>query len=397
MERTHILVPLDGSDVAEAALPYAEAVARLTGAGLRLLTVVSKEPAGLTGRPPEVREFLERVAGETLGAYLAATLNSFDSSDVAVATSLVIGDPVDEILAATDEPDIAMTVMATHGRGGAARLLVGSVADAVMRLSTRPVLLVRPPESDQAPSPVTFRRLLVPLDGSADAELALAPATELASAAGARLCLVRVEPWLSAMTAPYGYLPDLTRMDQQVAEEAEAYLERVRGTLPKHIAADATVLRGAPAGCLTEYLEEQDRPVDLTVMTTHGRGGLRRLLLGSTADRLVRSGAPVLLLRPPVAAPAAALAGQTGQAAPARHCHACNRLISFSVTDGDRCPRCRQHLHSCGNCLFSTGVACILQRPEAHDRAWPGHQCPRFNFRETVAAERAPITGPPVH
>jgi len=95
----------------------------------------------------------------------------------------------------------------------------------------------------------------------------------------------------------YQYVPDLGEIDAELEQLAQQYLEGVLGRLPAGVAADIAVIRGVPAATLADYLQEN--AVDLVVMTTHGRGGVRRLALGSTADRLVRLGLPVLLIRAP--------------------------------------------------------------------------------------------------
>lgn len=381
MKMSTVVVPLDGSAVAEAALPYAEALATALHAPMRLMTVKPPEVRGALATLPEGRPAQpEAPASEEYLQRWAAVLTKRGlTTSVIIAT----GDPVDEILAAADDAPGGVVVMATHGRGGVERWMIGSVADKVMRLCTRPVLLVRPPAPEDEdttvmPATVALRRILVPLDGSALAEHALEPAMTLVRGTHAMLVLVRVEPWLAAMAPMYGYLPDLSTMDQQAEDAARAYLDGVRARYPD-IAAQCVVLRGSVAERLPAYAAEGE--IDLTVMTTHGAGGMRRLVLGSNADRLVRSGAPVLLVHELPADKEA----KEAERARATRCATCHRLISFAVSGDERCPRCQSHLHTCANCVFSDGLACILQRPEAHSRTtYPGHGCPRFTFRETA-------------
>ncbi|MGI8552499.1 MAG: universal stress protein [Dehalococcoidia bacterium] len=129
----------------------------------------------------------------------------------------------------------------------------------------------------------------------------------MAAATGATLLLVRVQPLLLETLAVYssGLQPlaidasgaDLSRWDEEGVAAARMYLEEIRGRLPAAILAEPLVLCGKPGPALTDFA--LDEHVDLTVMSTHARAGLPRMLLGSTADRLVRSGAPVLLIHPP--------------------------------------------------------------------------------------------------
>jgi len=200
--------------------------------------------------------------------------------------------------------------MATHGRSGLERWYLGSVADKVMRLVERPILLITPAavgEEGQAAPAVRFAHIAVPLDGSSLAEAALPAAEELAAATGGAITLVRVQPWLVTATMPYPYVPELGELETQIEAADQAYLATAAARLRPGLAVDVILLRGSPSGALLEYFAA-NRP-DLVVMTTHGRGGLQRLVLGSTADRLVRAGLPVLLLRdtlPPIAGEAAA-------------------------------------------------------------------------------------------
>lgn len=294
-----VIVPLDESPLAEAALPYAEALARAFGARLHLLGVVERREGGVLSVRPEVRAHVETAARQALTTYLEATAQELRGHSLDVGVLVRSGDPAQEIVAAADEVPDAVIVMATHGRGGMERWLIGSVADKVMRTAPCPVLLVRPPQAGAERRQVMLRRLMVPLDGSDLAQTALPLAGELARALGATLVLVRVEPWLT-MTAPsYAYLPDLDRLEADVEALAAASLQEARGRLPADLNVETVVLRGAPAATLIDYARGEGR-IDLVVMSTHGAGGLRRLLIGSVADRVVRAGLPTLLIRPHV-------------------------------------------------------------------------------------------------
>lgn len=301
MAPSPVLVPLDGSERAEVALPYALAIARALGASLRLLTVI--ETPEDVDRPAEHdaedRTEAERQQRER---YLHAIAERVDVETGAVELSVVAGEPVEEILAAAGDA-VRLTVMATAGRGGIERWFVGSVADKVMRLSSKPVLLVQSREGTSESR--RLRRLLVPLDGSPLAEAALPLAGELAVALGASVALARVEPF--PPTWPPGAPPDLTGISSLVLEANQQYLDNLRHQLPAQVSVSAIAQWGSPAPVLLDLVERQQ--IDLVVMTTRGRGGVRRLILGSTADRLVRSGAATLLIPPPAVAPGRARAG----------------------------------------------------------------------------------------
>jgi nucleotide-binding universal stress UspA family protein len=175
---------------------------------------------------------------------------------------------------------------------------------------------------------VALRRLMVPLDGSALAEAALPVAAYLAQAAGAKLLLVRAEPWLASHMGEFeyaGYVTDIERLEAEVAARAMSYLALVQEQLPPGLGVETAVHRGYIVDALLDCAERGD--IDLIAMSTHGRGGLRRLVLGSTADRFVRAGLPTLLVPPAdhdaartgLAAEAAGRHADTGSPLPATH------------------------------------------------------------------------------
>jgi nucleotide-binding universal stress UspA family protein/predicted transcriptional regulator len=311
MDGATLLVPLDGSPLAEAGLPYAEAIAEATGASLHLLSVVEREPRLPIGHTDLRAADVERHAAEVEAArqqaraqYLVGTAAALRARGLVVTSTILPGDPVAAILAAASEPDVAMIVMASRGRGAVGRWLTGSVADAVMRTGRRPTLLVRPPYVQVPPRRVRLQQLLVALDGSPLAETALPLAGELAVAAGATLYLVRVEPSLAASGEPPGALRGLAQLEENATAAARAYLARARDQLPTSLSVETIVLEGSPATILAEFVFHER--IDLVVMSSRGWSGLRRLLLGSTAEALVQSNVPTLIVRPPAAADAAA-------------------------------------------------------------------------------------------
>ena len=166
----------------------------------------------------------------------------------------------------------------------------------------RQVLLVRPEKGESAPEDPTFQRILVPLDGSHFSESVLELAGGMAELYGGKLDLLRVVAYPIEIASPY--LPHTVQMNQEVVEEAKAsakeYLEnlaeaiRARGVeVETHVVVDSQAGAAVCGACT-------DLHTDLVVMATHGRGGLKRALLGSTADKVIRSAhTPVLVKRPP--------------------------------------------------------------------------------------------------
>lgn len=293
LEHGPIVVPLDGSDLAEGALGHAAALARALHERLVLLTVWEGGETELEANFPAMAVEIEQKANAHFSKYLD-DLRARVGEGVKVDTRVVSGDAPDEILRSADELDARMIVMATHGRSGVGRWIYGSTAGQVLRASNRPVVAVGP-EALKARTPANIEHLMVPLDGSPLSETAVPVARKLASAMGGRVSLVRAVRW-AVQTYPYS-LPDsyAPQVDQELEAGAKAYLQEQR-TKVTDVAVDAFVVRGGIADSLIDFAEHEK--VGLIVMTTHARTGLARAALGSTADRLLHGPAPVLLIRP---------------------------------------------------------------------------------------------------
>lgn len=288
-----ILLPLDGSPASAAALPYAQALATALRSNIRLLTVIRARSESLLARQQSQQQ-LNQIRKE-VAENLEAAATGLRAQGVQTVATIVMGKPAEEILAQANAGHVVLVVMATHGRGGIERWFIGSVADKIMRLTDRPILLVPSAIDLSASDGVSLKRLLLPLDGSALAESALPLATDLARAAHAQLVLAQVPPIpTTLMPIDVDYLQEFD--DEELREAAQAYLDQVQRRLPESVRSETALLRGVtPAPALAEYARAQ--AVDLIVMSTHGRGGFSRFVLGSTADRLVHMGVPVLLVR----------------------------------------------------------------------------------------------------
>ncbi len=289
-----ILVPLDGSELAERALPYAVALAKALGERVTLLTVWEGTESELGANFPSMAMEIEAKAREYFGSYLGGIEARFADS-VPVQTLVTEGDAVEEIKRAADEIGASALVVATHGRSGIGRWFYGSTASHLLRHSALPVLAVGPHALERAKADVSFTHIMTPLDGSPLSEAALPAATALASKLGARLSLVRVVRWAVQAypyTLPEAYVP---QVDDELEAGAKAYLQQKEAAV-KGADVSAFVVRGAIADGLLDFIEKE--AVDLVVMTTHARGGLARAALGSIADRVLQGPAPVLLIRP---------------------------------------------------------------------------------------------------
>ena len=295
-EQLHILIPLDGSKLAERAVAYVPAFMAMGVAKVLLTGVVEEE--GHHG--PLQEEDIERERN-LLATYLEQVAEELRlSTTLEVEAKAIRGRPAETILSEAEafQPDIVL--LSTHGASGATRWRAGSVADKVIRGASWPVLAIGPGAASGEEAPAgkimpAFQTLLVPLDGSELAEQAIPVATRIAEASGATMHLVTVvSPGdLAAGTVWAGNSPAL---EERLAQDANAYLERVYNSQQWPCAAHAAVRFGAPVEALEEFVAANQ--IDLIVMSSHGRGGLLRSALGSTTDRLTGGSAcPVLIVR----------------------------------------------------------------------------------------------------
>ncbi|MCC6312891.1 MAG: universal stress protein [Thermomicrobiales bacterium] len=288
--RNCILVPLDGSEVAETALAMVELI---PSQRVLLLQAETPEPAARTRAPGEVASWRERRAREMID-YLDRAASRFRRHGRETETRVVWQEPAQAIIEAARDADLI--VMTTHGRGGAGRAVFGSVADRVAREAPVATLLIRSSMGPGAKPPVT--RIVVPLDGSPRSEAALPIALELANDLGVPIQLMQVVEHSPARDAAQAGLPAAVAAASAVEREraaAEAYLATIAQDLRnRDTMANGATLTGSPAAALIDAL----RPGDLVVMTSRGQGGVGRALLGSVADRLVHEAqAPVLVVR----------------------------------------------------------------------------------------------------
>lgn len=248
-----ILIPLDGSERAEAALSWAHL---LPADRIRLLQVCPPEEAN----------------GAASTTYLADVAARLAPPGATVDIRVAYGEPAEVIVSEAAETDLI--VMSTQGAGDGGRRLFGSAADRIARHAPVPTLLLR---GGRAPVVAEqLRRIVVPLDGSAAAERALPLAMKLAGMLDTRVHLISV-------------------MSAAADVDAGEYLERQAASIQAHEAVISTEVRSGTAG---DELLAAVEPGDLLVITTHGRGEARRWQIGRVAERLLRhASAPIVLVR----------------------------------------------------------------------------------------------------
>ena len=297
---TRILVPLDGSPLAEQALPYAMALGHGLPAELLLLRTVSipSDAQELLSEVGLSEEELKEKSDAEASEYLNGIATRLQQVGLSVQQVVQHGPAAEAIVDYAIQANARQIVMATHGYTGIKRWTHGSVAERVLHGSSVPVLLVRAQEEVSVPQqPVSCQRILVPLDGSDVAEQVLSSATVVAQALGAEMILFQV-PIIYASGSLMGewFLP-LEGVFETAQQNAQAYLDRVSTHLRKQRINVSTATRIGPvAESIIEHAEAND--IDLIAMCTHGRTGLARWTLGSVADRVLRGGSiPILLVR----------------------------------------------------------------------------------------------------
>jgi nucleotide-binding universal stress UspA family protein len=280
---SHIVVPLDGSPEGNVAVAHASLLARLCDATVTLLRVVS------SGRDvPAAQALLEGLARD------------YATPNVSMNVVVREGDAPTRILEEVQQRGADLVVMRTHGRSGLTRMVLGSVAERIVKHSPTPVLLLAP--HGQADRPVSIDSILVALDGSPGSTLALGAARELARRSGARLHLLQVLKPLPAYQSSALLMNGPMYVDASWDEDAEAgaraYVEALASRLTAQgLAAqgEALVANSVPDAIITNAGEHA---CDLIVMSSHAHTGAARAFLGSVTDAVVRAAArPVLVIR----------------------------------------------------------------------------------------------------
>ena len=186
--------------------------------------------------------------------------------------------------------------MATHGRSGVDRWLLGSVAEKVLRGTTNPLLLIRATKDGKSEGEKVFKRVIVPLDGSALAEKVLPHVTALAREITFKTVLLRAYNLRQVISTLEDYIPDWDLLEIQAREEAKAYLQSKARELKAQGAIEVSSLASGKEPAL-EIIDLAAEPDSLIAMCTHGRSGLKRWVLGSVTEKVVRhSNSPVLVI-----------------------------------------------------------------------------------------------------
>ena len=273
-----ILVPLDRSLLSECVLPY---VRTLAGAW------------GSTGQLVHAIEADDSAVGQMGEQYLTGAAAGFPST-VRVEITVRSGAPADVIIDTADDRADTLIAMSTRGTTGLQRWLLGSVAEKVLRAARCPLLLMHGGRDSLPPTAAAIDQIILPLDGSPASEVAFDTAVGMARTLTLPLLLVRCVPPVAGAGEGDAPLSEIAA----ARDEAEAYLSEKTIDASNQGAEGVSyrVLWGSPPGELIDLA--QRNPTSLTVMSTHGRSGIRRWALGSVTDRVVRhTHQPVLIVR----------------------------------------------------------------------------------------------------
>ena len=285
-----ILVPLDGSELAEKALPYTKTIALLKNSEV-VLFAVSITPAGYR------RDRL-------LKSYLDANAKQLEASGIKVSTTIAYGDVAEEIIGYADKNKVDLLIISTHGYSGIKQWMLGSVTQKVLYGTCVLVLLIKSKSPEIAK--LELKRAMIPLDGSSFSEITFHYFEELAKGTGAELLLLEVIE--SPVVPSYGSRPINPTWEKyrdnlwtELEQQASEYLDKIKADLKKRgLKVNAQVKRGEIGDVAQSIMQvAQNENADLIVMATHGRTGVSRWVYGSVTNRIVEeSTQPLLLIRP---------------------------------------------------------------------------------------------------
>ena len=302
-----IIVPLDGSGLAEQVLPFATRISLGMGIPIHLIQVVHTVPENMAdpvhglyrssitaGMHDEAMDYLNSIKRKTPGSEI--TCEAFEGN----VSSIIIEE-------AAKTPG-SLVAMSTHGRSGVVRWLLGSITDNVLRHTNNPILIVRGDSQGEPESDTNLKTIIVPMDGSPMAEEIIPHVAALANALELKVTLLHA----SATAEEFGSITGFGRLDgasgahfqsfEQMAHDAKNQaLDYLKGMEDKLrnlgvIVIESRIERGSADNVIVDAALET--PDNLVAMTTHGRSGPTRWTLGSVTDRVVRhSGDPVLVIR----------------------------------------------------------------------------------------------------
>ena len=299
-----VLVPLDGSAVAEDVLPYVKMICGAFQATPHLLSIADPGLDDAIAARPDTKPLVEQMETHA-SRYLEKMSADFKSARLVPQTSVKAGSAGDIIVNTAKEINASLIAMSTHGRSGVSRMVYGSVADRVIHdIGSVPIFMVRPPASGDKPAaaPSQLKNVIMPLDGSKLGEASLPYAVAMARKMNLTVHLIQVvntaqltawgDPTLSG--APTGIAS--VELMSSIEDAAKEYISDTAAALESAgVKTVQKVLIGSATWQIVSYAHKMEN--SFVSMTTHGRTGLKRAIMGSIADGVLReSGEPVLMI-----------------------------------------------------------------------------------------------------
>jgi nucleotide-binding universal stress UspA family protein len=288
-----ILVPLDGSELAEVALWYAARLAGRLQASLTLLYVINPDEVTsphmyecyLQDSVTKIKADADKIAAET------------NNGNITVDYKILKGDPPEEIVDYADKNKIDLIILSTQGKGGIKRWALGNVANKVIGATRKQVLLIRARGARSDVYKDRLVKVLVPVDGSRESESILQPITYMASKLGLEVTIFHMHAgsYQSFLTQ------DMLSRAEKLRKQEKAYTERLGARLSKqglHVNTVFTeIFQNGEAAEIIKLAEEGN--YSMVAMATHGRSGVGRWIFGSNANKVLNEGStPLLLVRP---------------------------------------------------------------------------------------------------
>lgn len=298
-----ILVPLDGSDLAECVLPYVESLAAAEDkVSITFLYVITID---IPLASQKYKSSIEADARSGAESYLKRLFGKLKYKELARSV-ITNGKAAEAIVDYSDKENIDLIIMATHGRSGLSRWSHGSVADKVLHNSKIPVWLINSNAKKRSfPRKGQKISILVPLDGSKLAEGILKHVNVLSSQMGKENVEIHIFRAIELFAPPFIYPPEmpinleeyLQYEKKRAADICVEYLQKIFKKIEKEgLQASYATLEGNPADAIIDYANKKD--IDLIVMSTHGRTGISRWAFGSIAEKVMQSSpCPVFMVR----------------------------------------------------------------------------------------------------
>ncbi len=289
-----IMVPLDGSELAEVTLWYAARLAGRLNAALTLVYVSS--PDELTS--PHMHECYLRDVAARVNTEADKTAADTKGGDIKVNYEMLKGDPAEEIIDYADKAKIDLIIMSTQGKSGIKRWPLGNVANKVVGATRKQVLLIRAKGLKTDVYKGSLEKVLVPVDGSRESESVLRSVAHLATQLGLEITLLHV--WAGVIDS-YPTKETVER-EQKERLQAKNYVDRLGARLQSKGVSNRVVFNDSSYGSAAEEIIKlaEKGKYSMVAMATHGRSGVGRWIFGSNANKVLNEGStPLLLVRPP--------------------------------------------------------------------------------------------------